>query len=175
MKRSGIDGCKRPQNGFLHQPENVKSLLETSTKIVDTHSSVGLPSFEILQVYEVETSNKAKKMKFNALVNSGSRLSWIGNSSVDQLNLHGAKQVLTVNGIYGTETHDSEFGKITIRFEENGSEKIQMAVHKNRVIGDKFHNIQRVQSQYAQLQRVNRKSFIVLKMLKLSWEQIASL
>ena len=110
-------------------------------------------------VYEVELSNKRKRVKVLALVYNGCSLSWIDKSSVDQLNLQGDKQGLTVSGINGAECYDSELVKVTIYTKDYRNEEIQMALHQNLVIGDRFHDIRRTKSQYEQLIKVPFNNF----------------
>ena len=94
----------------------------------------------------MEFSNIGKRVKVLALVDSGSSLSWIHKSSADQLNLQELKRGLTVSGINSTECDDSELVKVTIHSKDYGNEDIQMALHRNLVIGDSFYDVQRMQS-----------------------------
>ena len=155
MKECGIDGCRRRHNNrLLHRPEEPKGSNTTSTEIVETHASVSLNNFGILLVYKVEISNSGNRVKLLALVDSGSSLSWIDKTSADQLNLQRIKRGLTVSGINGTECHDSEIVNVTIHSKDYGNEDIQMAIHQKLVIGERFYDIRKMQSQYPQLTKV---------------------
>ena len=74
-------------------------------------------------------------------------------------------QNLTVSGNNGIESHDSELVQVTINIEEYGSQKLQMAIHNNLVIGDSYYDVQRMKRQYPQLANVPAK-FIRLKDVK---------
>ena len=74
-----------------------------------------------------------------ALIDSGSSLSWTDKSLSDQLDLHGVNQNHRVSGINGIENHDSEQLQVSINTEDCGSQKRQMAIHKNLGIGDSYY------------------------------------
>ena len=112
--------------------------IATATVTVETHASVGLNNFAILPVNEVELSNN--------------------DDLSDQLDLHGVNQNLTVSGIKDIENHDSELIQAPINSEDCGSQKLQMAIHKNLVIGDSYYNVQRMKRQYPQLGSVPAKN-----------------
>ena len=77
MNECGIDGCKRRHNRLLHRPEDNKIPDTASTETVETHASVSLNTFGNFHVYVVEFSEKGKRLKVLALVDSGSSLPWI--------------------------------------------------------------------------------------------------
>ena len=158
-KESGIDGCKRRHNRLLHRSEGNKIPDTTSTETVETHASVSLNTFGILPVYELEHSNKSKRVTVLALVGSGYSLSCIDKSSADQLNLRGVKRGRAVSGIIETECNDSEFVNVTILSKDYGNEDIQIAVHQNLVIGDSSNDTRRMQSQCMQLINVPSNNF----------------
>ena len=136
MKECGIDGCQKRHNRLLHRTDNHQNPSKTSTETVETHASVGLKNFGILPVNKVELSNCGYKSKVLALIDSGSSLSWINKSVADQLCLQGLKQNLSVSGINGIENHESELVQVAINTEDHGKQNVQMAIHRNLVIGD---------------------------------------
>ena len=157
MKECGIERCQKRHNRLLHRSESSSKPITTATETVETHASVGLNNFGILPVNEVELSNSGYRLKVLALIDSGSSLSWIDKSVSDQLDLHGVNQILTVSGNNGIENHDSELVQVTINIEEYGSQKLQMAIHNNLVIGDSYYDVQRMKRQYPQLAKVPAK------------------
>ena len=108
-------------------------------------------NFGILPVKEVESSNDGYRLKVLALIDSGSSLSWVDKSLAYHLNLHGANHNNTVSGNNGIENHDSELIQVPLNTQECGIPKLQMAIHKNLVIGDSYYDVQQMKIQYPQL------------------------
>ena len=158
MKECGIDGCEKRHNRLLHRSELSSKPITKATETVETHASVGLNNIGILPVNEVELSNNDYRLKVLALIDSGSSLSRINKSVSDQLDLHGVNQNLTVSGNNGIKNHDSELVQVTINIEGYGSQKLQMAIHNNLVIGDSYYDVQRMKRQYPQIANVPAKS-----------------
>ena len=100
------------------------------------------------------------RFKVLTVINSGSSLSWINYSLAAQLDFYGANQNLTVSSIIGIEKYDSKLVQVTINTEESGSQKLQMAIHKNSVIGDSCNDVQRMKRQYPQLSSVFTKNIL---------------
>ena len=75
------------------------------------------------------------------------------------MDLHVVKQNLTVSGFNSIENHDSELVQVSISTEECRSQKVQLAIHNNLVIGDTSYDVQRTTRQHTQLATVPAINF----------------
>ena len=158
MKDCGIDGCQKRHILLLDRSDSSSKPIIEATETVETHASAGLNNVGILPVNEVELSNNGYRLKVLALIDSRCSLLWIDQSLSGQLDSHGVDQNLTVSGINGIENHDSEPVQPTINTEECGGQKLQTAIHKNLIFGDRYYDIQRMKRQYPQLAIVPAKN-----------------